>query len=69
MDPEIKQQLAAQAAKIEAIYQSVEKMRKYFFWTMVISIAVIILPLIGLVFAIPTFLSSLPTVENLQVLQ
>ena len=44
--------------KIDAIYVSVEKTRKYFFWTAVISLALFILPLIGLAFAIPSFLSS-----------
>ena len=44
--------------KIDLIYISVEKTRKYFFWTMVITIALFVLPLIGLFFAIPSFLGS-----------
>ncbi len=44
--------------KIDAIYVSVEKTRSYFFWTMVVTLVLFILPLIGLVFAIPAFLSS-----------
>ena len=44
--------------KIDAIYISVEKTRKYFLWTMIISVALIVLPLIGLLFAIPTFISN-----------
>ena len=43
---------------MEAIYKSVEKMRKYFLWTMIITIAVIVLPMIGLAFAIPSFMAN-----------
>ena len=58
MDQEILQKFEEQARKLEEIYQSVEKMRKYFLWTLIISVVVIVLPLIGLMFAIPQFLSS-----------
>ena len=44
--------------KIDAIYVSVEKTRKYFFWTMVITVVLFIVPLIGLAFAIPSFLTN-----------
>lgn len=44
--------------KLDAIYKSVEKTRKYFFWTLVISLSFIVLPTIGLMFAIPQFLSA-----------
>lgn len=43
-------------AKIDAIYESVEKTRKYFLFVMWSTIAMVVLPLIGLIFAIPTFL-------------
>ncbi len=44
--------------KVDAIYVSTEKTRKYFLWTMIISIALFVLPLLGLLFAIPSFLST-----------
>ncbi len=44
--------------KIDAIYTSVEKTRRYILTTLVITIAVVVLPMIGLVFAIPSFLST-----------
>ena len=59
MDHELEQKLAEQDKKLDQIYASVEKMRKYFLWTMIITIATIVLPLIGLVFAIPFLLSTL----------
>lgn len=58
MEPEITAKLAEHDQKLDAIYRSVEKTRKYFFWTMVAQLALFLLPLIGLMFAIPFFLST-----------
>jgi len=69
MDAETKIVLEAQGAKLNAIYVSVEKTRKYFKWTMIISIVVIVLPLVGLVFAIPAFLSSYSSLSSLGIPQ
>lgn len=57
MDQEILQKFEEQQKKLEQVYQSVEKMRKYFLWTLIISVVVIVLPLIGLLLVIPQFLS------------
>ncbi|MFW5885231.1 MAG: hypothetical protein ACOCUF_03340 [Patescibacteria group bacterium] len=53
MDPETKKRLDDQDEMLQKIYTSVEKTRKYFLWTLIISIAAIVLPLIGLAFLIP----------------
>ncbi len=58
MDQDIQSKLAEQDAKLNAIYASIEKLRKYFLITMWVTLAAIVLPLIGLVFAIPAFLST-----------
>lgn len=58
MENEFHKQLDALNQKIDAIYFSVEKTRKYFFWTMVITFVVVILPVVGLLFAIPAFLNN-----------
>lgn len=60
MEP-TEQRLVALEQKIDAIYVSVEKTRKYFQWTMIITIVLFVLPLVGLVFAIPAFISSYTT--------
>lgn len=57
MEQEIKNKLDEQALKIDAIYVSVEKSRKYFLVTMWITVAAIILPLIGIAFAVPSFMN------------
>lgn len=60
------QRLAALEQKLDAIYISVEKTRKYFQWTLIISIVLFILPIIGLLFAIPAFLTNyVGTIQNL----
>ncbi len=53
---EILKRIEEQGKKLEEIRQSVEKMRKFFLWTLIITAVVIILPLIGLIFVIPQFL-------------
>ena len=58
MQGESMKRLAELEAKIDAIYISVEKTRKYFMWTLIISVALFVLPLIGLVFAIPAFMNN-----------
>lgn len=58
MESEIEKRLSALEQKIDAIFVSVEKTRNYFFWTMVITIVVVVIPAIGLLFAIPAFLNN-----------
>lgn len=58
MEQELLQKLAEQQQKIDQIYVSVEKTRKYFLWTMILTVVTFFLPLIGLLFAIPFFLNT-----------
>ena len=58
MEQEIIKKLAEQEEKINKIYVSVEKTRKYFLWTGIITVAVIVLPLIGLMFVLPSFMTN-----------
>lgn len=45
--------------KIDAIYASVEKTRKYIVWRAIISVVLFIVPLIALAIAIPYYLKTL----------
>ncbi|OIP59930.1 MAG: hypothetical protein CO143_01290 [Candidatus Moranbacteria bacterium CG_4_9_14_3_um_filter_45_14] len=65
MDQEIQQKFKEQDEKLDRIYISVEKTRKYFLWTLVATIVAFVLPLIGLAFAIPFFLNSLSSAYGL----
>lgn len=67
MDQELKMRIDAQDEKLAAIYKSVEATRKYFKWTMIITIVLFLLPLIGIFFAIPSFLGAVaPNTAGLQ---
>jgi hypothetical protein len=58
MEPQIHEKIAQLEAKIDKIFASVEKTRKYFLWTMIVTLVLFILPLIAMVFVIPSFLTS-----------
>lgn len=55
MDPQLDERLKALELKIDAVYKSSEKTRKYFLSVLIVSVVAFVLPLIGLVFAIPKF--------------
>ena len=59
MNEEILKKIEEQDKKIDAIFISVEKTRKYFLFMIWVSVITFILPLIGLAFIIPFFLSAL----------
>jgi type IV secretory pathway component VirB8 len=61
-EQELAQKIEEQAQKIDAIYVSVEKTRKYIFWAFVITVLAVVLPMIGLAFAIPSFLNTYSTI-------
>ncbi len=55
---ETTKKLAELEEKINKIYISVEKTRKYIMWTVIISILIVVLPAILLAFVLPSFISS-----------
>lgn len=59
MDAEFLQKFSEQEQKLDAIYVSVEKTRKYFLWTMIITVVTIVLPLLALAFVLPWMLETL----------
>jgi hypothetical protein len=65
MTPELAARLDALEKKIDDIFVSAEKTRKYFLAVLVITVIAFVLPLIGLVFAIPQFISMLSVVGGL----
>jgi hypothetical protein len=59
MDAETNEKLETLSKRVEEIYVSVEKTRKYFQWTLIITVITIVLPLIALVIIIPFFLNTI----------
>jgi hypothetical protein len=64
MDPDLIKKIEEQQKKIDEIYISVEKTRKYFKWTMIITLVVIVLPLLASILIIPSFISSYTSAMN-----
>lgn len=64
MEPELSQRIAALEGKVDAMYASVEKLRKYFLWTGIITVVLFVVPLIGLIFVIPSFINSYANIAN-----
>jgi len=58
MEQDILKKIEEQGVKIDAIYKSVEKTRKYFQMIIWVTVIAVVLPLIGLAFAIPAFLNN-----------
>ena len=58
MEQDIQKKLEEQDAKLDAIFASVEKTRKYFLIITWVTIIMIVIPAIGLIFAIPAFLDT-----------
>jgi hypothetical protein len=58
MDQDLQKKIDEQGVKIDAIYKSVEKTRKYFLMIIWITVIAVVLPLIGLMFVLPSFLST-----------
>jgi type IV secretory pathway component VirB8 len=56
MEPELIEKFKKQDEKLEKIYVSVEKTRRYFLWTFIVTIVAFVLPVIGLIVIIPWFL-------------
>lgn len=59
MEQEILNRLQAQDELLQKIYISSEKTRKYFLWTFYATVALFVLPLVGLAIAIPALMSTL----------
>lgn len=59
MEQEILNRLQAQEELLKKIYMSTESTRKYFMWTFYGTLILFVVPLIGLMFVIPTFLSTM----------
>ncbi|MDE1988593.1 MAG: hypothetical protein KGI39_02740 [Patescibacteria group bacterium] len=64
MENEILKKVEEQGRRIEEMFLSVEKTRKYFLWTLIVSAAFIVLPIIGLMFVIPQFMNTLSGVGS-----
>ena len=56
MDPELIAKIDNLEIKIDESTRQISQLRRYFLWALIISVAVLVLPLLGLVFVVPQFL-------------
>jgi uncharacterized Rmd1/YagE family protein len=59
METELKNRLDVLEQKVDTINKNIKTIKNVFMWTFIITIAVIIIPLIGMIFIIPKFMSSI----------
>ncbi len=59
MDNELKTRLDILEQKLDKVNKDVKTIKNVFLWSFIITIAVIVLPLIAIVFVIPQFMSSI----------
>ncbi len=52
-------------SKIDAIYKSTEKTRKYFLAVLIITVVAFVVPLFGLIFAVPSLISTYGEISTL----
>ncbi|MGH7175719.1 MAG: hypothetical protein ACREGR_05185 [Minisyncoccia bacterium] len=64
IDPELAARLDALEAKVDAAYKAADKVRKWIFWTGVVTVVLFVVPLIGLVFALPSFFNYYTQIGN-----
>lgn len=69
MDDELRARFDTLERKVDAAYAASEKVRKYLFWTGVVTVAVVVLPLLALPFAISSFLSTYNSPDMQSLLQ
>jgi hypothetical protein len=57
MDETLFKKIEELERKIDATRESTEKIRKYFFWFLILSLLALFLPLFGMMIALPYFLN------------
>jgi hypothetical protein len=61
IDADLATRLDALEKKIDAIHVSVQKTRRYIWWSGVMTFLFFVLPIIGLAFVIPSFIANYTT--------
>ncbi len=66
IEPELEQRLQVLEKKVDSVFASTEKTRRYFLWTFIIGLVALLGPLIVLPFILPSFLSTYDVLGSLQ---
>lgn len=66
MDQDIREKFEEQNKKIDAIWHSVEKIRKQLFWRSVVNTILFLLPLVGIAISIPWLIDFFNPLSRIQ---
>jgi type II secretory pathway component PulF len=58
MDPELEQRFTALEEKVGRTLHSVEALRRYATWTLIVTFIVIVVPLLAMAFVLPQFFGA-----------
>jgi len=64
MDQDLNKKIEVLEEKVDRILASIDKAKRYFMITLWVTIALFVLPLVGLLFAIPAFMNTYTTQLN-----
>jgi hypothetical protein len=67
MDPDTAQRFLELEVKLDAVYTSAEKTRKYIQWTLIASITIFVIPLIVMMFVLPAAISSITSTYSVGI--
>lgn len=59
MEQEILNRLRDIDEKVSAVYSSAEKTRKYFKWTLILTLVFFVLPLVAILFILPSLMTGI----------
>jgi hypothetical protein len=66
-DQELARRMEAIEKKLDEVYSSSEKTRKLLFWITAAAVAAFVLPLVGLLFAVPSFISTYNDISSISM--
>lgn len=66
-DQEIARRMEAIERKLDEVYSSSEKTRKLLLWITAAAVAAFVLPLVGLLFAVPSFISTYNDISSISM--
>lgn len=67
MDNELTKRIEALEAKIDKVYESAERTRKYFMWTLIVTIVLFVLPLFGVLSMLSSFMDTYSAIGDLGI--
>lgn len=66
METDVVAKLAEMDQKIDRMFKSVEKLRRYFLWTLIVTLITVVFPLVALLFVAPWALGILSNAYMIQ---